>query len=234
MQKRLNKYVCKTCEGIETEGCTIKIAPLPKQILPKSIAFAGLLAQIVTSKFIDVLPFYRQEKRFSRLGYEISRTNMVNWIIQLGKILEILLGLLKQEILSGPLIQMDETTLQVLKEKGRPPTTKSFMWVIRGGPPEKQGVYFHYHPTRSSNVAINLLKSYQGVVQTDGYVGYDFIGHSTQMEHAGCWAHSRRKFVEILKAKGKYQKKKAKSGHADQALDYISQLYVNEREAKEK
>ena len=228
------KYACKSCEGIETEGSTVKIAPPPKQILPKSIASAGLLAQIVTAKFVDALPFYRQEKQFSRLGYEISRTNMANWIIQLSKSIEILLGLLKQEILSGPLIQMDETTLQVLKEKGRSPTTKSFMWVMRGGSPENPGVYFHYSPTRSGNVAIRLLKSYRGVVQTDGYTGYDFISRSSKMEHAGCWAHSRRKFVEILKAKGKYQKRKAKSGHADQALHYISQLYVNEHEANEK
>lgn len=108
------KYACKSCEGIETEGSTVKIAPPPKRILPKSIASPSLLAQIVTSKFVDSLPFYRQEKQFSRLGVEISRSNMANWTIQLSGQVSRLLELLTHEILSGPLIHMDETTLQVL------------------------------------------------------------------------------------------------------------------------
>jgi transposase len=78
-----------------------------------------------------------------------------------------------------------------------------------------------------------LLKFYQGVVQTDGYVGYNFIDQSSNMEHAGCWAHSRRKFMEILKIKGKYHKKKAKVGHADHAVNFIRQLYVIEHQANE-
>lgn len=227
------KYACKSCEGIETEGSTVKIAPPPKQILPKSIASPGLLAQVVTAKFADSLPFYRQEKQFARLGYEISRTNMANWVIQVGVILEKLLGLLRREILSGPLINMDETTLQVLKGKDRAPTTKSYMWVMRGGALESPGVYFEYRPTRAASAAQDLLNSYHGVVQTDGYAGYNFIEHDPKTEHAGCWAHSRRKFIEVLKAKGKYDKKKAKSGHAEQALNFISQLYTVEHHAKE-
>ncbi len=225
------KHACKTCEGVETEGATVKIAPVPKQIIEKSIASPGLLAHIITAKFVDALPFYRQEKQFARLGYEISRSNMTNWTIQLGQRIEQLLGLLKQDVLSGPLIQMDETTLQVLKEKGRLPTSKSYMWVLRGGVPEKPGIYFHYSPSRASSVAQNLLKNYQGVVQTDGYTGYDFLDNIPEIEHAGCWAHARRKFTDVLKAKGKYDKKKAKSGHAEQAVDFIGQLYGIERQA---
>ncbi len=227
------KYACKSCEGVETEGTTIKIAPPPKQIIEKSIASPGLLAQIITAKFVDSLPFYRQEKQFSRLGYKISRTNMANWTIFLGKAIEILLGLLKQEVLSGPLINMDETTLQVLKEEGRSPTTKSYMWVMRTGASEKPAVYFHYSPTRASSVAQELLESYEGVVQTDGYVGYDFIDSSDNIGHAGCWAHSRRKFMEILKLKGKIPKSETKFGHADQAVSYIRQLYEIEYQAND-
>jgi transposase len=228
------KYACKSCEGTETEGATVKIMPPPKQIIPKSIATAALLAYIMIAKFVDAMPFYRQEKQFSRLGYEISRSNMINWAIQLGKILKPLIELLKQSVLSGPLIQMDETTIQVLKEKDRAPTTKSYMWVLHGGTPKKPVIYFEYHPTRSAKVAQELLRNYQGVIQTDGYVGYDFIDYAPNKDHVGCWAHARRKFSDVLKAKGKYQKKKAKSGHADQALDFIGQLYQIEKEAREK
>lgn len=96
----------------------------------------------------------------------------------MGDRTEKLLGLLKQGILSGPLIQMDETTLQVLKEQGRSPTSKSYTWVMRGGMPEKPGIYFHYNPSRGATVVENLLKTgskkYKGVVQTDGYAGSAF------------------------------------------------------------
>lgn len=225
------KYACKTCEGLETEGNTVRIAPAPKQILEKSIASPGLLAQIITAKFVDALPFYRQEKQFARLGYEISRTNMANWAIKLGQCIQKLLSLLKQDILSGPLVNMDETTLQVLKEKGRSPTSKSYMWVLCGGAPKKPGIYFHYSPTRASSVAQGLLDTYRGVVQTDGYVGYDYLDLIPEIQHVGCWAHVRRKFMEVLNVKAKYQKKKAKAGHAEQAVDFIGQLYGIERRA---
>ncbi len=227
------KYACKACEGVESIGKTVKIAPPPKQMIPRSIASAALLAYIMTAKFVDSLPFYRQEKQFLRLGYEVSRTNMANWAIQLGKRLETLITFLLQEILSGPLIHMDETTVQVLKEKGRAPDAKSYMWVMRGGASETPGVYFHYNPSRSADVARELLDSYLGIVQTDGYAGYNFIHDTSATTHAGCWAHARRKFVEVLKAKGKYQKKKAKLGYADGAVAFISQLYAIKRQADE-
>jgi transposase len=125
------KYTCKSCEGVGAEGPTVKIAPVPKQILPKTIVSPRLLAQVLVSKFCDALPFYRQEQIFKRLGYELSRTNMATWTIQLSKKLERLLYLLHQEMKLAPLIHIDETSIQVLKEKGRSPHTKSYMWVIR-------------------------------------------------------------------------------------------------------
>jgi len=227
------KYACKTCEGVESNGPTVNIAPAPKQFIEKSIATARLLAHIFIAKFVDALPYYRQEKQFGRLGYELSRTNMVNWTIQAGIRLARLLELLRHELLSGPLINMDETTIQVLKEKDRSPHSKSYMWVLRGGASDKPGVLFHYSPSRASGVAQDLLRTYKGMVQTDGYTGYDFLDTSQEIWHACCWAHSRRKFTEVLKAKGKYQTKKAKTGHAEHALGFIRQLYAIEREANE-
>lgn len=225
------KYACQSCEGVETEGSTVKIAPVPKQIIPKSMVTERLLAQIITAKFVDSLPFYRQEKQFIRLGYEISRKNMAKWTIDLSKKVEQLVDLLKQEIRSGPLILMDETPVQVLKEKGRSPNTKSYMWVMCSGDSERPAIHFHYAPTRASSEAQKLLQSYHGIVLTDGYSGYDFIDHSPEMQHAGCWVHSRRKFMEVIKAKGKYQKKKTKSGYAEYAINTIKQLYQIERKA---
>jgi len=107
------------------------------------------------------------------------------------------------------------------------------MWVLRGGASDRPGVLFHYSPSRASGVAQDLLRTYKGMVQSDGYTGYDFLDTYQEIWHACCWAHSRRKFTEVLKAKGKYQTKKAKTGHAEQALGFIRQLYAIEREANE-
>ena len=224
------KYACKQCEGLETVGPVVKIAPVPKQIIPKSIVTAGLLAYILIAKFCDALPFYRQERMFERIGVEISRANMSNWAMKAAEACRTLLTLLHQEIRSGPLINIDETTVQVLDEPGRDPSTKSYMWVCRGGRPDKPGVMYHYAPSRSGNVARALLKGYSGGVQSDGYSGYDFLDHIPEIDHAGCLAHARRKFSDAQKARGK----NAKPGSIDVALSYIRKIYAVESEAKRK
>ncbi len=224
------KYACKQCEGIETDGAVVKIAPVPKQIIPKSIATAGLLAYILTAKFCDALPFYRQERQFERIGAEISRANMCNWAMKAATACQPVLSLLQQEIRSGPLINIDETTIQVINEPGRAASTKSYMWVCRGGTTDRTGVMFHYATSRSSEVAKTLLNGYSGVVQTDGYVGYDFLDHIAEISHSGCLAHARRKFTDAQKARGKNKK----PGSTDVALSYIRKLYAIESEAKRK
>ena len=224
------KYTCKQCEGFETNGPVVKIAPAPKQIIAKSIASASLLAYILTAKFCDALPFYRQERQFERIGTEISRANMCNWAMKAAAACQPVLSLLHQEIRSGPLINIDETTVQVLYEPGRPASTKSYMWVCRGGPPDRPGVMYHYAPSRSADVAKGLLEGYIGVVQSDGYSGYDFLDHIPDVHHAGCLAHARRKFTDAQKARGKNKK----PGSVDVALSYIRKIYAIEAEARRK
>jgi transposase len=206
---------------------------MPEQLLPKSIASAGLLAYIITAKFADSLPLYRQEQIFERLGVELKRQTMAAWVIKAAQKCMILLNLLCEEIRSGPLIQIDETVLQVLKEPGRAATTKSYMWLFRGGEPEKPALVYQYHPTRSAEVPKAFLGDYAGYVQTDGYVGYEFLDDIADTQHLGCWAHVRRKFMEAAKARGKESKKK-KKGHVDTALDYITALYAIEHSAKDR
>jgi transposase len=138
-------------------------------------------------------------------------------------------NLLRQEILSGPLINADETTVQVLKELGKSANSKSYMWVFRGGSSRAPSLYFHYHQTRAGKVPEDFLAGYQGVVQTDGYVAYDFLNDKQGVDHLGCWAHARRKFMEAQKARGKNSKK---TGGPDVALKYIKDLYRVEQKAK--
>ena len=121
------KYACKNCEGTEDDGPTVKIGPLPVQFIPKEIATPGLVAQVLVSKYEDALPFYRQEKIFARLGVDIPRSSMCGWSIKAAEHCQPILELLHQKILSGPLINIDETPVQVMQEPGRSKTSKSYM-----------------------------------------------------------------------------------------------------------
>ena len=223
------KYVCPSCEGIKDDGPAVKIAPVHPQIIPKSIVSPGLLAHILTGKFIDHTPFYRQEKQFIRLGVDISRTSMCRWSMQAASACMPLLNLLEEEVLAGFLIQADETKVQVLQEPGRSPTTTSYMWIFRRGDPGRPVLIYQYHPTRSGDAANAFLRDFEGTVQTDGYGGYDFLDHVEGILHIGCWAHARRKFTDVTKAQGKNRK----TGAADKALSFIKRLYALERRARE-
>jgi transposase len=229
------KYACKKCEGVESNEGAVKIAPAPAQIIPKGIASPGLAAHIVVSKFADALPFYRQEGILARLGVEIPRATMANWTMQIGSQGEPLLDLMQQGLLRGPMINIDETPLQVLGEPGRANTSKSYMWVFRGGPIDRPILIFQYHPTRSGEVARKFLGEYQGYVQTDGYSGYDDFDRHPGIIHVGCWSHGRRNFTDVIKAMpGSRKPGKKKEGVAATVLSYIGQLYEIERQAKEK
>ena len=104
---------------------------MPEQVIPKGIGTAGLIAYVLVAKFVDVLPFYRQEKQFLRIGVEIIRATMCNWARKVAESCDILLMMLKKKILSGPLINIDETPTQVFNEPNKSNTTKSCMWVFR-------------------------------------------------------------------------------------------------------
>jgi transposase len=208
---------------------TVTIAPPPVQLIPKSIATPSLLAHIVTAKFSDSIPLYRQERQFKRYGIEISRSTMCDWLVKVWERGKPLIELLITELLSGPLIGVDETRHQVLKEHSRAPSSLSYIWIFLGVSRAGPVYYFHYNPSRSGEVAAKILKGYQGVIQTDGYGGYNFLDSRIGVVHAGCWAHARRKFMDVAKAVGK----KKTNNKAEKALRLIGKLYHIEREAKE-
>ena len=228
------KYACKACEGVEDDGPTVRIAPPPEQLIPKSNATEGLLAHIAVSKFADALPLHRQQKIFDRLGVDISRSTMANWMIQAAGCCQPIVELMHQEIRSGPVINIDESPFQVLQEPGRSNTTKSYMWVFCGGPLDAPVVLYQYHPTRSGKVVQDMIEDYSGYVQSDGYSGYDQLSQKQGIIHLGCLTHARRKFVEVNKGRKARGKQKAAKGLADEALDYIGALYGIERYARDK
>jgi transposase len=166
------KYACRACQGVDTEGGAVKIAPPAEQLIPKSIATPGLLAYLMVSKFADALPFYRQERIFARMGVELSRTTMCSWAMEVADRLSPLLQLMRDQIRAGPYVQIDETPLQVLEDPG----STSQMWVYRGGQPHAPTLIYAYHPSRSGDVPFEFLDGYRGWVQTDGYAGYNKLG----------------------------------------------------------
>ena len=207
-------------------------SPMPPRIIPGSIAAPGLLAYVLTAKFVDALPFYRQETIFARLGIEVSRATLCGWALAVGRAVEPLLRLMWQKLIEAPLVQMDETTLQVLHQPGRAKPALAYMWVNVASLEDprsqelKRLVLFHYHPSRSADVPLAVLKDYQGYLQTDGYDGYNEIGRQPRVVHVGCWAHARRFFHKASKITNK-------RGAADEALELIAELYRIEATLRE-
>ncbi|HEH9402294.1 TPA: IS66 family transposase [Aeromonas sobria] len=216
----------------ELDGQELIIAaPRPVHPLGKCIATVALLAYIIISKYADGLPLYRLEQMLKRLGQEVSRTCMANWIIRLDDVFQPLMNLLREEQNSGHYLQADETRIQVLKEDGKTAQSDKWMWVTRGGPPGHPSVLFEYDPSRAASVPVRLLQGFSGILQADGYSGYAQVCRQNGLTRLGCWDHARRKFIEATKAapltgKGKVSK-------ADVALGYIGKLYAIERDLRE-
>jgi hypothetical protein len=137
----------------------------------------------------------------------------------------IIIEMLRLVVLSGPLINIDETTVQVLAEPDRKPQSKSYAWVFRGGIPGMSGLYYHYAPSRSGKIAGKFLKDYEGYVQTDGYAGYNFLDFKPGIIHSGCWAHVRRKFNDVVKAAGGKYKGKANGLEPSKYLRYLFEKF---------
>lgn len=214
------KYACPCCRT------GVAIAPVPLQLLPKSLATPALLAHIATTKFVDGVPLYRQEKQLDRLGVPLGRATMAGWMIKLGGTHVVpIINLLHDHMLEDPLIHCDETHLQVLRSD-KAPTADHWMWVRASGPPGRRIILFNYDASRGGAVPRRLLEGYRGILLTDGYEPYEAVVKALSLIHAGCFAHVRRKFDEARKAQ---VDENATRSHARVALDFIRELYLVER-----
>ena len=214
----------KAVFGDEIGENTIVSAKRPVHPLGKSIASIALLAYVIVSKYADALPLYRLETILKRYGGSISRTTMANWIIRLNTVLMPLINLLREQQVMATYLQADETRVQVLKEDGKSAQSDKWMWLIRGGPPDKPVVLFNYDASRSQDVPVRLLDGFKGTLQTDGYAGYNKVCRDNGIQRIGCWDHARRKFVEASKAASP-KKKGNKVSKADVAIGKIRKLY---------
>lgn len=217
------KYACPCCQQY------LITAPKPAQPIEKSIASPGLLAFIATQKYVDAQPLYRQVEGFKRLGIELDRATLADWMQKCGALLQPLINVIHEQMLAQKYLHMDETRVQVLNEPGRAAEAQSFMWVMRSTIPNCAAVLYHYEPGRSGSIPATLLQDFNGALMVDGYAGYNAVCDKNALTRLGCWAHARRKFIEAQKVQPK-----GKTGKADQGLAYIQALYRIEQTIKDK
>lgn len=224
------KYRCPCCTGF------IRTAPMPPQPIPKSLASPGLLAHIAVGKFVDALPLYRQHRQITRLGVTLSPTTFASWMVRAGALVQPLINLLRETMLAQSYVMMDETTVQVLDEAGKAASSKSYLWAQRTGG-DHPIILFDYDPSRSAEVPLRLLDGFSGALHTDGYRGYDRPAEAFSLTRLYCFAHARRKFVEVLKAAGINPNKipakpPPEVRQALKAIGFIKTLYLIERRIK--
>ena len=214
-----HKYVLKaSLQQPESERRIFEVADLPAAPLHKCMASESVLADILVQKFVYHLPFYRVIQKYREMGVSVSDSTLGGWYAAVCERLKPIYDRLKVDILSAPYIQVDESTVPVIdNEKSK--TRKGYMWCVRDA--SGSGVFFHYDMgSRGTQVAMSLLKDYQGAIQSDGYDVYSKFTGMEGKTMLGCWAHARRKFVDAMKENERL---------ASEALVYIGDLYHIEK-----
>ena len=203
-------------------------APHPKKLLPGSLVSPSLAAAVLNGKYVNAVPLYRLEKEFERYGLAITRQNMANWVIRLGKsCFGPLYDYLHTLLYRYPVIQADETPVLVNKD-GRPAGSKSWMWVYRSGClyQKEQVILYEYQKTRNASHPRKFLKDYNGICVTDGYQVYHTLEKEKEdLKIAGCWVHCRKKFEEALEV---IPKELRKQSVLDLLMNQIRAIYREE------
>lgn len=209
----------------------IKTAPMPPQPLPASQASPQLLAHAIVSKFHDGLPLYRQEKIAARQGVELPRDKLARWLVKLLPLLQPLHNLCQDVTFSYDITQIDATGIQVLKEDGRRAETKSYLWIRRGGPPDKPVVVVDYSTSACGETVFELLNDTHGYLVCDASTSFNLSVRRQALSLVYCNDHARRRFAEVLKVVG--DKKKTKDWAATKAIGFYKALYHIEQEIKD-
>ena len=217
-------YECPRCK--HTERPFIKKALTPTSLMNHSLASPSSVANVMYQKYVNSVPLYRQEKEWERMGLSLSRATMANWVIRCSQdYLMPVVEHLQKKLLERDIVHCDETPVQVLKEEGKKPQTKSYMWLYRTGDDGKPPVILYdYQPSRNGDHAVVFLKDFKGFVHSDGYSGYNKL---TGITRCGCWAHLRRKFIEAIPKKTGTDEPLT---NAEIGRDYCNQLFEIERD----
>lgn len=221
------KYACRACSDGVTQ------APAPASLIEGGLPTEGAIAHVVVSKYADHLPLYRQSQILARSGIELHRSTLADWVGVASFHLAPVVDRLAEHLKKSTKLFMDETTAPVL-DPGRGKTKTGYLWALarddRGwcgeDPP---GVVFFYAPNRRGENAETFLDGFDGILQLDGYTGYNCLTRATRkggkpIRVAHCWAHARRKLKEVFD--------KDKSEIAAEGLQRIAQIYAVEADIR--
>ena len=219
------KLACQTCQ-------TIVQSPAPSRPIDRGLPGPGLLAHVLVSKYGDHLPLYRQSEMYAREGVELDRSTLADWVGGSAKLITPLVEALRDYVLSAEILHTDDTTVPVLQPgKGKTKTGRLWTYVRDGrsaGSTDPPAVWFAYSPDRKGEHPLAHLKSFSGVLQADGYTGFEQLYEAQRRPgiilEAACWAHARRKFYDIHVAH--------KSPIAAEALTRIRKLYEIESDIR--
>lgn len=192
------KRACRSCEE---QG--VKIAPAIERIVPKSILADAVIIDAMVAKYADSKPIYRQCAAIHRdAGVDISRATLDCGVLRAGELLIPVVGRMGREIVAGSYIQADETPVGVQTDDKRGEHHTGYLWQY--GSPHGATVVFDFQMSRGGKWPRAFLADFKGILQTDGYGGYDDL-KNPEIKHACCWSHGRRKFVDAVKANAKDQ-----------------------------
>ena len=212
------KFACSTCQRITQSAA-------PERPIARGLAGPSLLAHVLVSKYCDHLPLYRQSEIYARSGVELERSTLADWVGQCSALLAPLVSSLARYVLSGSKLHADDTPVPVL-QPGRGTTKQGRLWTYvrddrASASSDPPAVWFAYSPDRKGVHPRTHLKEFAGVLQADGYAGFDRLFNEADAQHpikeAACWAHARRKFYDIHQA--------TQSPLALEALNRIAELY---------
>lgn len=210
------QYACRHC--VTMTAAEKAVAPIPK-----SMAGASLITEIIISKYEHHLPLYRQSQIFCGLGSAIPDNTLGNWVMQAGEGLLKLEEALQQEIIQTSYLQVDETPVKLLA-----PEKQAYMWVFYSPLAPNKLIRFRFDVSRSGKIADEELKNFQGLLQNDAYSGYNGAREQPGIIPLGCLAHARRRFTEVVKISALKSQ-----GKAQEALTYFAKLYQLEEQARQ-
>jgi transposase len=211
------KLSCKCCQRIVQ-------MPAPVRPIDRGLAGPGLLAHVAVSKFADALPLYRQSEIYAREGVDLERSTLADWLGATAKLVQPLVDAVGRYVTAAQKVHADDTPVPVL-QPGRGTTKTGRLWTYvrddrAAGSDEAPAVWFQYSPDRKGERPTVHLKRFKGILQADGYAGFNPLYGRGDILEAACWAHVRRKFFDIHQHDG--------SPIAAEAMSRIGGLYAIE------
>jgi len=213
-----------SCTGCD---CIVQ-APAASRPIDRGLAGPGLLAHVLTAKFSDHLPLYRQAEIYAREGVELDRSTLAQWVGASSRLLDPLVNALRAYVTAGQKLHADDTPVPVLAP-GNGKTKTGRLWTyVRddrpAGSSEAPAVWFAYSADRKGEHPQRHLQEFAGILQADAYAGFNPLYESGRIQEAPCMAHVRRKFYDLVEAHH--------SPFATEAVERIGQLYAIEKEIR--